>query len=164
MTLVTNKDVKLICRTILKTVLALAIHPRSVCKLQSPALTSFFWASTLIFLKQMLVNSCNCVSPKLTSSSTSQLQAFLNSKGCSVETVTIIRERSTGSGPFVFDVSHPLTFLAIRFIKVPQRVLVLPNSQVQNMLALSWIHFSLSSQCHLQLRMVLSLLKHFTRL
>ncbi|KAF5365677.1 hypothetical protein D9758_003143 [Tetrapyrgos nigripes] len=30
------------------------------------------------------------------------LQAFLNSKGCSVETVTIIRERSTGSGPFGF--------------------------------------------------------------
>ncbi|KAK7466909.1 hypothetical protein VKT23_003973 [Stygiomarasmius scandens] len=92
------------------------------------------------------------------------LQAFLNSYGCSVETVTIIRERSTGSCPFVFTFAYALTFLAIRFIKVLPRALDLPSFQVLNTLVHSWIRYSLSSQCHLRLHMVRSPLKLTTRL
>ncbi|KAF9002035.1 hypothetical protein BDQ17DRAFT_1426312 [Cyathus striatus] len=37
------------------------------------------------------------------------LQAYLSSNGCSIETVTIIRERSSGTCTFVFAVAHALT-------------------------------------------------------
>lgn len=38
-----------------------------------------------------------------------QLQAYLVSQGCNIETVTIIREKSTGTIPFTFAASLSLT-------------------------------------------------------
>jgi len=43
------------------------------------------------------------------------LQAYLTANGCNIETVTIIRERSSGTCPFVFASAHTLTLATVGF-------------------------------------------------
>ncbi len=81
--------------------------PRNACSRLIPALMSSFLASIRTLQKLMYDNlPCHLT---LFSPFYSQLQAYLSSNGCSVETVTIIRDRSTGTCPFVFPFAHTLT-------------------------------------------------------
>lgn len=97
---------------------------RSALCRASPALMSYFsdWIQTsvrrmsvdfpVIFHENTSLNVCRV-----------QLQAFLSTSGCSIETVTIIREKSSGTSPFVFASAHTLTYpLSLYFIRCFQRL------------------------------------------
>ena len=51
-----------------------------------------------------------------------QLQAYLSSYGCNVETVTIIRERSSGTCTFVSAFAYALTSFAVEFTRYLERL------------------------------------------
>ena len=93
-----------------------------------------------------------------------QLQAYLSGNGCSIETVTIIRERSTGTCPFVFVF---FSYIDVSFVvglsKVYPRALDLPNLQALNMLAHLWTLFSRLYKYHLRRLMVLLPPQHSTK-
>src|SRR6266550_1129980 len=51
-----------------------------------------------------------------------QLQAYLSSYGCNIETVTIIRERSSGTCTFVSAFAYALTSFAVGFTRYLERL------------------------------------------
>jgi len=77
-----------------------------------------------------------------------QLQAYLLSHGHTVETVTIIRERSSGTCNFSISHAHSLTLSFALDVKVLPRALALPNSRQSNSPPLSSSHSFLSSNSH----------------
>jgi hypothetical protein len=92
-----------------------------------------------------------------------QLQAYLTPNGCSVETVTIIRERSSGTCTFVSVYGVALTSPCHWISKVLRKASALRNFQPLNTHGLLWIPASRSFKCLPRLRMGLPQRLFFTR-
>ena len=146
--------------------------PKSVSLLATPVRTSSSLVSTLFSQNPTFVALFTITLRKFMVHGP-QLHTFLKGQGCSIETVTIIRERSTGTCPstciFLDNTIDDSLFLFIPVSFFPSssqanpRASVLPNSLLSRLHEPSWIRSSPLFKFLPQPRMARQQPPHFIR-